>query len=373
MTIVFLLTHIPDPRINKRIEIAKRSNKVIVICVRRASQDIWEPYYQDIIHEIIHVDLPSARQIFKRILASSKYGNVANRLLKKYRPDIIYTEGLDSLSFAVRYTRRALCKIIYEVADLRESFIETPCSITARILTRFIKNKEINLFRYVDKLVITSEKFYDIHYNRLISKDNVILMPNIPDEEPLKNYFKKKNGMFTVGFIGGIRYLKQMKMLVDAAEIVGCNVLFAGAGGTNYDYEQITDYCKDKRYVTFTGRYIYNTDIAKLYGMVDCVYAVYDADNPNVRIALPNKLYEAVYCNLPIIVAKNTYLSQVVENWGVGISVNHNDTNDLVYGLKKMINDPEFYASLSIACQSKKYEISNERYNADLKNVLYAK
>ena len=32
--------------------------------------------------------------------------------------------------------------------------------------------------------------------------------------------------MFTVGFIGGIRYLKQMKMLVDAAEIVGCNVLF---------------------------------------------------------------------------------------------------------------------------------------------------
>lgn len=225
----------------------------------------------------------------------------------------------------------------------------------------------------MDKLVITSEKFYDIHYNRLISKDNVILMPNIPDEEPLKNYFKKKNGMFTVGFIGGIRYLKQMKMLVDAAEIVGCNVLFAGAGGTNYDYEQITDYCKDKRYVTFTGRYIYNTDIAKLYGMVDCVYAVYDADNPNVRIALPNKLYEAVYCNLPIIVAKNTYLSQVVENWGVGISVNHNDTNDLVYGLKKMINDPEFYASLSIACQSKKYEISNERYNADLKNVLYAK
>ena len=65
-------------------------------------------------------------------------------------------------------------------------------------------------------------------------------MPNIPDEEPLKNYFKKKNGMFTVGFIGGIRYLKQMKMLVDAAEIVGCNVLFAGAGGTNYDYEQKT-------------------------------------------------------------------------------------------------------------------------------------
>ena len=53
--------------------------------------------------------------------------------------------------------------------------------------------------------------------------------------------------------------------------------MFAGAGETNDDYKQITDYCKDKEYVTFTGKYIYNTDIAKLYGMVDCVYAVYDA------------------------------------------------------------------------------------------------
>ncbi len=58
----------------------------------------------------------------KRILASSKYGNVANRLLKKYRPDIIYTEGLDSLSIAVRTHEGALCKIIYEVAGFKGEF-----------------------------------------------------------------------------------------------------------------------------------------------------------------------------------------------------------------------------------------------------------
>lgn len=373
MIIVFLLTHVPDPRMNKRIRMAKCFGEVIVICVRRASQDIWEPYYKDVIHEIINVDLPPARQIVKRIIASRTYKKEAFVFLQKYKPDMIYTEGLDSLGIVLKYKKKTQCRIIYEVADLRESFIEIPRSFTARVISFIIRRQEKKLFACVDNLVVTSEKFYDMHYSRLISKDRMIFMPNVPEQECFESYVKKDNGVFTVGFIGGIRYLKQMKMLVDAAECVGCNVLFAGAGGTSDDYKQIMEYCKDKNNVTFTGKYNYNKDIARLYGMVDCVYAVYDADNPNVKIALPNKLYEAVLCQLPIIVAKNTYLSQIVENWGVGISVNHNDMDDLVCGLKKLMNDVGFYASLTSACQTKKYEISNERYNAGLKSILYAK
>ncbi|WP_106830938.1 glycosyltransferase [Parabacteroides pacaensis] len=373
MKIVFLLTHIPDPRINKRIGVAKSLGEVVVICVRRASQNIWEPVHNDIVHEILNIDLPASKQIVRRIIISSKYKRIASDLLDKYKPNIIYTEGLDSLSIATKYKRKSGCKLIYEVADLRESFIEAPISLSSKFLTYLIKNKEANLFKYVDNLAITSEKFYDIHYHHLISKDKVTFLPNIPDEEPFKHFVRKTGGIFTIGFIGGIRYLKQMKMLVDAAEVVGCNVLFAGAGGTNDDYKQITEYCQGKQYVTFTGRYSYNADIAKLYGMVDCVYAVYDADNPNVRIALPNKLYESVQCNLPIIVAKGTYLSEVVEEWGVGISVSHNTTNDLVKGLRRLMSDTQTYSSIMNDCQAKECEISSEKYNADLKKILYVK
>ncbi|MCI6412669.1 glycosyltransferase [Butyricimonas virosa] len=369
MKIVFLLTHIPNPRMNKRIGLAKLCGEVVVICVRRTSQDVYEPYYGDVVHEIINIDLPPSKYIFQRILASSKYSNIAGRLLEKYNPEMIYTEGLDSLAIASRYKKKSWCKIIYEVADLRECFIELPHSAVSRLLTYIIKKQELCLFKYVDNLVVTSEKFYDMHYYRLISKDKLIFMPNIPDDEPLRKYVKKSGGVFTIGFIGGIRYLKQMKMLVDAAKTVGCNVLFAGAGETNDDYKQITDYCKDKEYVTFTGKYIYNTDIAKLYGMVDCVYAVYDAGNPNVKIALPNKLYEAVRCCLPIIVAKGTYLSEIVEEWRVGISVSHHDVNDLSRGLKQMM-DKTFRDLLINNCKIKSCEIINDKYNAELKKYF---
>src|SRR5574344_1338426 len=117
MKIAFLLTHIPNPRMNKRIAIAKTCAEVVVICVRRASQDIWEPYFKDVMHEIINIELPSSKHILKRIIASQKYFRIASALLEKYKPDMIYTEGLDSLSIAVEYKNKALCKIIYEVAD----------------------------------------------------------------------------------------------------------------------------------------------------------------------------------------------------------------------------------------------------------------
>lgn len=370
MKIVFLLTHVPDPRMNKRIEIAKRRGEVVVICVRRASQDIWEPYHSDVYHEVINIDLPPAKQIVKRIILSKTYEKIAYALLKKYIPDIIYTEGLDSLGIASKYKKKRICKVVYEVADLRESFIEVPRSFATKIFTIIIKYRERVLFKCVDNLIVTSEKFYEIHYSKLISKDRTIFIPNIPDDEPFREYQRKKNGEFTVGFIGGIRYLKQMKMLVDAAVAVGCNVLFAGAGGTSDDYRKISDYCKNLSNIMFTGKYQYNRDIANLYGRVNCVYAVYDADNPNVRIALPNKLYEAVKCSLPIIVSKKTYLSETVESWGVGVSVSHNDTDDLIRILKEIIENKDLYNKMIERCQVISDELRIEKFNDKLESIF---
>ena len=115
-------------------------------------------------------------------------------------------------------------------------------------------------------MIVTSLKFFDVYYYRLIKSEKVIFIPNAPDIAVFEKYKKKNSGNFTIGFIGGIRYLNQMKMLVDAAKVTECNVLFAGAGGTTSDYEEITKYCEGKEWVQFTGKYNYDSDIAGLYG-----------------------------------------------------------------------------------------------------------
>lgn len=355
--ICFVLTHVPNPRMNKRISAFKDIMPVEVICARRASQNIWELEHKDIKHTILDIDLPQSSQIFKRIRVSSGFRKEVYTLLKEKKPTIIYSEGLDTLMVAVKIKRRSKCKLIYEVADVRESFIEKPRGIFNRCITSVISAKEKSLFKSIDKLVITSPKFFDMHYCDLISKEKTVFVPNAPDLTAFSNYIKKEGGIFTVGFIGGIRYLKQMKMLVDVADELGIKVMFAGAGGTSREYAEIKKYCEGKDNIVFTGRYDYRKDIANLYGLVDCVYSVYDAENPNVRIALPNKLYEAVYCNLPIIVAKDTYLAELVNEWNVGMTVNHSDFSELKEAIKKLKDSKECYNIISNACAQKKEDI----------------
>ncbi|MCI9132639.1 MAG: glycosyltransferase family 4 protein [Lachnospiraceae bacterium] len=372
MKICFLLSYVPNPRMNKRIALFKQLGYVSVVCARRKSQDIWEPEQEDIIHFIYDIDLPSFRHVLRRVYLSNKFKNLAFKKINEIQPDIIYVEGLDCLQIANAYQKDRDIKIIYEVADLRECFIEKKKTFVDYIFSRTIVSMEKRYTRKISLLVVTSELFYEKYYNQWIDKDCVVFMPNIPDSKIFKNYHKKRKGIFTVGFIGGIRYLQQMKMLVNAAEKAGCNILFAGAGGTSNEYEEINQYCRNKSFVSFTGRYDYKRDIANLYGKVDCVYSVYDADNSNVRIALPNKLYEAILCGLPIIVSKGTYLSGLVEQWGVGIAVDHKNEEELVEALNRLCKEKEYYHSIEYCCREHRNMIDLEKYNRYLLDKVKA-
>ena len=369
MNVCFLLTHVPNPRMNKRIEIFKKTANTKVICTRRASQNIWEPS-QDVEHIIFDIDLPSAKHIVKRYVVSQDFQKKALEKLEEISPNTIYAEGLDSLIIAGKYKKNHPIRVIFEVADLRENYIVRPKRLADRIITDVLLRKEKKAFKNVDYLVVTSPKFYDMHYRNLISEDRMLFIPNAPDAEVFKNYKRKEGGIFTVGFIGGIRYLQQMKMLVDVASEVGFNVLFAGAGGTSTEYDEIRKYCEGMQNVTFTGRYNYDTEIASLYGRVDCVFSVYDADNPNVRIALPNKLYESIICELPIIVAKGTYLAELVEEWGVGVAVNHKDKEELLIAIKRLSQKDAFYNNIVMNSRVIKSSIESNKATYKLSSMV---
>ena len=370
MKITFLLTHIPNPRINKRIGLLKPEHTVSVVCARRKNQNFYNSNIDGVKYYITDMDMPSSKQIMKRYRVSTKFSELALKQLQQLRPDIVYAEGLDCLIIAGKYKKKYGTHIIYEAADLREAFVTKPRDPVKRVMTEALLIKERREFKNVGLLVITSPKFYDAHFNTLISADKAVFIPNSPDRDAFREYKRKTSGEFTVGFIGSIRYIQQMKMLVDAAGMAGCRVLFAGGCDSAEIAQEIQVYCQNKDYVSFTGKYDYNTQIADLYGSVDCVFAVYDADNPNVRIALPNKLYESILCGLPILSAKGTYLGELTEQWGVGLTVGHTDTEALCDVLKKLRDDRELYESISENCGVRKSDLDPEKGNGRLMKAI---
>lgn len=352
---------------NKRIELAKKISPTAVVCARRHIGNLWEPFHQDVPHHILECDMPEWKHPIRRMLSFMSFKRFVMSTLEKLQPTCLYLQGLDCLDIACSYRQKhASVKIVFEVADVREAFLEERKSIAARI----ILHKERRLFPAVSHLVITSDRFYDVHYADLISSDKVIVAPNIPDLTFFKGFVKEPHERFTVGFIGGLRYLTQLKLLVDASQAADVDVVFAGGGASAGFDAELHGYCQGKDNIRLFGKYKYDTSIASLYKTVDCVYSVYDADNPNVRIALPNKLYEAVYCELPLLAASNTYLGEIVSKYDIGLCVGHRNLEELTRALIQMKTDQKQYEQMVTNCRLAQATILSSAHNQELENVL---
>lgn len=66
------------------------------------------------------------------------------------------------------------------------------------------------------------------------------------------------------------------------------------------------------------------------------VLSTYDVIYENVRFAEPNKLYEALYFEVPIIVSKNTYLAEKVKRLNVGFEINALDDEEIILFIKTL-------------------------------------
>lgn len=365
--ITFLISHLPDPRYKKRFEVLKDRYEISVIYWNKRGE---KQRFSDISIEENEVALKANQTSpLKRIPQWLQYGKRAISILKQQNPKCIYVGNFDMLAIAEVYQHKYArdVKIIYEIADLHRYLVDDSHKFHRQLLKKILVGIESRLLKKVDLLVLTSWKFFEVYYSRWIQQENVVLLPNMPRHQDFATYQKQKHDRFTVGYVGTIRYKNQLKMLIRSAKKADVNVYFAGASSD----DEIERICQENcSYCTFGGAYNYSKDIVSIYQKCDAIYSVYDADLPNVRVALPNKLYEAIICEIPLIVAKNTYLSELVKEWGVGASVSHEDEDELTNALLRLKDDSSYYRSLCQNCNLRKNEFDLDQYNQVFSNSV---
>ena len=244
-------------------------------------------------------------------------------------------------------------KIVYEIADLHTLIIDKQTGILKKIIQAILKFLERKCLKNINLLILTSEGYYNHYYKNLIKENKVLVVPNVPDPKYFEQYRKKEyTGKKTIGFIGSIRYREERDLLLQVARKCNWNVLLAGSDLLG-DTEKLVDGMEN---VEYSGRYNYDTEIAYLYGKCNVIFSVYNAQGENEKIALPNKLYESILCELPIIVSQGTYVGELVKNWGVGISVNNRDEKSLESALKELESE-NYYRKIQDNCRKQKQYI----------------
>ena len=364
--ILFLLGFLPNPRMNKRISVAKQVGKVSLVCWDRGANMQLPPDDSDIIIYIIKETL--GKSIVSRYISNIKLQKKAISILKRERPAIIHVQGLDMLGIACRYKHLYdnKVKIIYEVADLHTLIVDKQHDIIHKLVQWYLKRKDRKCCQVIDLLIVTSDYYYRVYFNAFVDMKKYIYLPNLPNLDFFANYEKSTLSEFTIGYIGIVRYKEQLIHLINICKRDNISLLIAG-------YEQgeniVERECEGASSINWIGRFDYEKEAARLYEKCKVIYAVYDADMSNVRVALPNKLYESIYCELPIIVAKNTYLASLVEEWGVGIAINHKEPSELEAAIQRL-RDPIQYSVIVDNCKKHKEDINLQKYNDLYKEKL---
>lgn len=358
--IAFLLGFVPNPRFNKRINAVKSDFDVALICWAKSDSYTIGSMCEGISSRVLHIHADASDPL-RRMRPYAAFAKKAIAALRSEKPDVIHLQGLDMLLLACWYKRR-FCKgvrIVYEIADLHRLLVDEQVGAKRRVFAKCVALFERRCSRYVDKLVVTSELYYEACYSQFYAKDQTLFIPNAPSRKAFDGYAPKDHTRnFTVGFIGGIRYPKEIRMLISAAKKANVRVFLAGEEVG----DEIRSLCEHESHSDYFGKYDYDTQITELYSRCDVIYSVYPASMKNVRVALPNKLYESIYCRLPLIVSKDTYLGELVEKWGVGVAIDYRDEDGLVRILQAFSTCPEQYARYANACIGRNRETVVEPY-----------
>src|SRR5699024_3439373 len=346
MKTMFLLSHTPIPRLLKRIQVASELDTTkLIYWDRDIKNDLKFTVPENADCESIKLKAPQGKPL-KRSMLLIFFSFKSLKKMMKFKPKNLHVGNFDMLLIA--YINKNV-NVIYEVGDLPEIIFKK------NIISKIYIKAEKRLLNKVNFLILTSPYFWDHYYSDITKEYKYQLIPNVPSvkiTQGIESNNQNLNTNLTIGFIGSVRYEKQLKMLIDIVRYQkDIHLMIAGAGKS---LEEIKRYASVSKNIIFTGAYDYK-DIGDLYNQVDIVYGVYDTTKNNVKIALPNRLYESILFEKPLIASKKTELAKFVLENNIGYAVSDSNSEELKNLITYINKNKESLKELKNNC----FEIKN--------------
>ena len=147
MDIVFLISHLPDPRYKKRFVLLQDQYDIAVIYWNKRKDDM---VFSDISIEKHEISIRANQTSpLKRIPQWLKYGKKAIDILSELKPRCIYVGNFDMLYIAEQYQKAKdpQVRLIYEIADLHRYLVDDSGKIHRQLLKTTLIGIESKLLK----------------------------------------------------------------------------------------------------------------------------------------------------------------------------------------------------------------------------------
>ncbi|MGZ7160662.1 MAG: glycosyltransferase, partial [Methanobacterium sp.] len=180
--------------------------------------------------------------------------------------------------------------------------------------------------------------------------DNYIVTVNNTPEEGLfkkKNKIKDDNKKFTIFLGGKITEQRSTELIISAIKDMEDVQLIIKGFCAEEDYiANLLEMTADMENVDMCLDGVPYEEITKNTLNADLTIALYDPNIPNNKYASPNKLFEAMASEIPIIVNENTSMADIVKKENCGIIIPFKNEKALKSAISSLKEDQKLRKKL---------------------------
>ena len=307
----------PDSRVEKEADaLAKAGFEVVVVA--------WNRDRNYRIREDV-LKLPDAE--VKRVSFGIKAGfGLGKKILKQYllfqfrlfawlvrnrkSYDIVHLCDFDTAFFGSWAARICRKKTVFDVFDYLSTDART-------FFRRLVKKAEDGLIDDADAVIICTEE-----RKKQIAGTKPKRLEVIHNTPPPFAPSKRDEGgeRVKIAYVGILQDHRLLAEMVGAVEKMDDVELHIGGFGKYEDY--VESRAKASPNIFYYGKLPYEKTL-ELEARCDVMTAIYDPAIGNHRFAAPNKFYEALMLGKPLVMARGTGMSEVVEAENLGVLIDY--------------------------------------------------
>ena len=266
--------------------------------------------------------------------------------IKAIDPDVIHANDLDTLPAAVEGARQTGAKVVYDAHEIATD--EYPdMRMGSRFWRRF---QEARLIRKIDRFVTISE-FADNHFRARYGICADAIVHNSPDD-PSKTTgpgIREACGLSaSIPLAVFTGYLREDRGRVEILHAISTlpDVHFACVGPKDDLIDAAVDELVSEYGIKDRFHRLLPVDAMKTAAFItgaDVALIVNRNFSTNVDLALPNKFFDALLANVPLVVGRQQAVREMTERFGIGICVDERNPEDIASAMKRIISSKSTY------------------------------
>jgi glycosyltransferase involved in cell wall biosynthesis len=288
------------------------------------------------------------------------------------KASIIFAEDIYTLPFSIIFGKLKHAKVYY---DSRELFGYLAGLKEKKFKQTFWKWTENFFIKRADKVIVTG-KMDGEFLRQEYGIENIILLRNLPRyykpetkinlHSQLQIEKSKKIILYQGVLLKGRGIEKVFEVLKDLP-----NHIFIIAGGGEFEdfYRRLSVEMKLTDQVIFLGK-LTQEDLPKVTASVDVGVSLIENLSKSYYYALPNKLFEYIMAEVPVISSNLPQMQEVVEKYDVGLVVNIDNKTELIDAIKKLTDDSSLHESKKQNCHIASQELNWEKEVTSLLKTL---